>query len=315
MPASGAGWLFIAYATLAAPAGPDARAFELTWEAPSPCPGARELTRFIEADLGPSPPAQTVVAAGRVTEEGSGFRLQLEVTTSGGRTQDELRDVDCNRLAEAAALKIGLAIEQAATASSLRPPAPAAAPTDDEHPLDAQEKPPAPAAKAFTPVAQLRAAAGIDWGSLPGVGFVVDAGVGLVRWPRWRLELGLVYAPPRRFWQTDDASLGGELAAVGGILRGGPVLGQRSVRFALEGAVELAAVLARPFGGSRAQAVFRAALWLAPSLVWQQGRLSLWVTPALGVPVTRYRFVAGNGVEYRARPVALRGSLGVGVAL
>jgi hypothetical protein len=92
---------------------------ELSYSAPSTCPSERSLADLIEEFLGQSleaPRAQAINVEVRVERSDAGkYVADIEVDAEGGRSERRLEHEDCEKLAEASALVIALAIDPEAT--------------------------------------------------------------------------------------------------------------------------------------------------------------------------------------------------------
>jgi hypothetical protein len=127
---------------------------ELTWSAPAGCPGEAAVRAEIERLLGQTLDArrdQKLSVKGAVRGDArSGFNAALRVTSARGAQRRELSNTDCQKLSEAAALVVALAIDP-----KLVVPPPANLPAPESAPAT----PSAPAVSvpvAATPVALVR---------------------------------------------------------------------------------------------------------------------------------------------------------------
>jgi hypothetical protein len=104
-------------------AAPPARPIALRWTAPEACPDRAALEARIEHLLGGAPAAtdRRLEAGGVVEALPRGFRMTLDVSSSGGQSTRVLQSVSCDSLADAGALVIALAFDpEAVTAQEIR---------------------------------------------------------------------------------------------------------------------------------------------------------------------------------------------------
>ncbi len=170
----------------------DQSAVELRWEAPSRCPDVsdvrEDIFRRVRSSVRESPPR--FAARVRISFTGGTWRLRLTTQGSEGRGSREIRGEGannrCDRLAEAAAVMIALALDTEAerakqaefSADATRRSADGPAPTPA-----VQESAPNP--WSFSS----RAGVGVDLGSLPSASAGVFLGAG-ARFAALRLEGG-----------------------------------------------------------------------------------------------------------------------------
>lgn len=109
-------------AALGALAPRDARAevpLELTWVAPAGCPRAGAVRERIRALAGEAlRDMHQLRAEGRVTREGSGYRLTLKVYEDGAAFDRTIESASCADLAGAAAVTLGLLLRRGASAET-----------------------------------------------------------------------------------------------------------------------------------------------------------------------------------------------------
>ena len=177
------------------------RAYSLTWNAPSDCPDAAALTRYVDQVVGDAAAGpETVRASGGATRTADGrYAATVELDIGGAEPSTRVIDGrDCEAVSQAAALVIALAIRaHAAPPPSPTPATPKVPPPDPAPPAHHAERP--HGFLALGPVA--------DWGSTPAVtlGFGLSGGVS---WLGLRLEPGLAYFAPRSAEVPGRASVG-----------------------------------------------------------------------------------------------------------
>lgn len=291
----------------------------LTWDAPPSCPSQHELVELVEAYRSEDETTGGVQATGRVTQQGDALSLDLVVDAGDGPVSQSITHHDCQRLADAAALKIAMALDEAVLPEPAPEPEPEPKtdePSDSECPICPPVAPKmAPAALPESP-RRLRAAiyggAGVDWGTLPGVGPHVEVGLGLHA-RHWALTAFGQYVWPREFWLEDDPEAGGVLMAGAAGVRGGPAFAVGPVVLHALGGMTVGAVRARGLGRSRSVVhnVFRASLNFGPALAWRPGEhIGLWASADLHLPLRYYSFsLPSRGVVYEARRVALQAAI------
>lgn len=297
----------------AAPAPSVAPALKLSWHAPSDCPSAAQLRVQVHHYLSGSTQTALRVDA-QVTPGLTGYRLEMVIASDHGAATTLLEHVDCAALAEAAALKIALALEPLGFFEEPVlecPVAPVSAcPAEPE--LEPEPEP-EPVQRQIA----LRLAAGLDWGTLPGIGPSFEGGIALIRWPRVYLLATGAYWTGREFWRLDDPSVGGQLSAAGGGLQACPVLHAAGLEFPLCVGIEASRVFARGLGGQRGATTrfTRVAVSLNPQVSWNpHNRLGLWLGLGLAVPLLNYTLEVGPPTTvYRAKPLSARVAAGLEV--
>lgn len=270
--------------------GPPPSSVELSWDAPTGCPGQDVLERQI-ADLQVNRPApvEPPRVAFRVERRGDRWHLVGEIsgTTNSGRR--ELSAATCDELAEAAVLLTAIAIdpELGAEPNALVPPpadprpAPAVpiptpgpilpppepapttpiAPSPDTAPL-APSPEPAPSAPATRrPSALLGLTAGLGLGALSAPTGVLRLALGL-RGRRWSVALAQDFWLPRTLHAASDPTLGGHFWLTSTGLRGCAILRAGPVEVPLCGMVAGGVMFGRGVGELR-EARHQRSPWLA----------------------------------------------------
>ncbi len=186
------------------------RSFSVAWQAPSECPDAAALERYVDQVVGEAASGPLAVrASGSASRSADGrYSATLELDLgAGAASARELEGRDCEAVSQAAALLIALAIRARAAPT---PPEPAPV-----QPAPAPPAPPAPARHAG-PRGFLGLGPIVDFGSAPGAAFGVGLSGGL-RWPRLRLEPSLAYYAPRSEAVAGRPALGADftLATLG----------------------------------------------------------------------------------------------------
>jgi hypothetical protein len=290
----------------------------LEWRAPAGCPDARAVERSLAAEQGHVLAALAGVGkvSGTIEPRDSGWLLTIELVTKGERSSRLISAERCDDLADAAAVAIGLALEQQQASAG----APAEHAGHEPRALGAtsaaaSELPGADAAPASDRVAY-RLAFGadlvMDLSSLPSVtpGVGVHARVGR---ERWQLALYGAFLPPR------ELALGAEQGVDFSLLAGGA----RGCFSALESALFPAACAGVELGRFSADGVgLRDArradnLWLAPAAGLELNP-ELWhgvfadVRADALLPLIRKHYAVNDSDDvFRPPPVALRFYLGL----
>lgn len=162
----------------------------LDWSAPAGCPDGGQVTARVEQLVGRSRGATTLAARARMTESDSppGYRLVLRVGGDrSGSTERTMTDLDCARLAEAAAVVLALDIEDEALTQESAPPSPdraARAPGGGATPRPPRSRRadiPRSAPQSSAMDVALRARLTLDHGSLPRTTLGLGAGAELGR--------------------------------------------------------------------------------------------------------------------------------------
>lgn len=307
-------------------AAPSVRAdgLELRVRAPAACADEAKLRAGIDAALG-EPADARAPFSGDVTivPVDGGFRLTVVVRSAVGDRDRELTDPSCEHLADAAAVILALAIQEARKAAPVAPaaaePTPPAPPHGPALPFMDARVPPRDAAetpeRGRVPVRVLAAGAGVvAVGALPAPAPGFTAGVALER-GALRVEVALVVLASER-GLVGLGPAGGDVGLTAGAVRGcwlavrarrlsaGPCLG-----------LEAGAMQAHGFGvdhpGSGAEP------WVAPSLGLRASlplgdRVAFAAVADAIAPLDRPRFLLPQiGDVYRPPPVA--GRFGGGV--
>jgi hypothetical protein len=299
----------------------DEAATLLEWRAPAGCPDARAVERSLTAehDHALAALAGFGKVSGRIEPRGSGWLLTIELVTNGERSSRLISAERCDDLADAAAVAIGLALEQQRQASA---GGAAERTADDARALGATAvtaSAPAGADADAAPSpdrAAYRLAFGadlvMDLSSLPSVapGVGVHARVGH---ERWQLALYGAFLPPR------ELALGAQQGVDFSLLAGGA----RGCFSALASAFFPAACAGVELGrlsadGAGLRDARRADnLWLAPAAglelspeLWRG--LSIEVRADALLPLIRKHYaVNDNENVFRPPPVAIRFYLGL----
>ncbi|HMJ51279.1 MAG TPA: hypothetical protein VK540_04365 [Polyangiaceae bacterium] len=167
----------------AAPAAAQAtRSFDLSWQAPPPCPTSGEVEREIARLIGEgSRNRGTVRAFAEVTRTNEDWRVQIRIQ-DGARTSERTFDgATCRAVAKVASLIIALAIEpNAGNAPDVAPPPPREKPERPPSQPPSAGEAPLRGFVAAGPIAALRL--------LPNIGFGLEIALGL-RLPDLSFEL------------------------------------------------------------------------------------------------------------------------------
>jgi hypothetical protein len=187
--------------TTSAPARADDRV-TFAWDAPQGCPSSAAVEAAIVARLGAARVASRVDVRGSVSREAAGFRVRV----STGPNERALVAPSCAQAAEAVAVIVAVAIDEAERARATPPatstpdnpttvtPAEASEPARlaraEAPPAEWPTDPPASASSPFTRWIELCVGAGVDTASLPkpSPGIAVSADWRVARW----LSLGVV---------------------------------------------------------------------------------------------------------------------------
>jgi len=107
---------------LAAPAAMQAQApVELDWSAPQGCPDREDVLHILRERLTEQRPIAPLRARAKIARHGAGYRLVLELFHHGTHAQRSLNGSQCERLGEAAAVLIVLAVERESVATPSEP--------------------------------------------------------------------------------------------------------------------------------------------------------------------------------------------------
>jgi hypothetical protein len=246
---------------------------ELQWTAPRDCPTEDKIRAEIEDLLGrslESPSNGAVSARGTVTEGKHGFTLRLSIGSGAEQRNRLVADTSCDRLGQAAALIVELAIEDAAgteSASSVptvapietSPPADLPAPPRSSLPSAAERLPERASSQGRFVRLSVRASGGVDVLALPRAapGFTVALAA---RRALFDVEGSFSY------WAAERATLatgaGGDVWLMVGGVRG--CISPLHSRFEIGGcaALEVGTMNAEGFGVEHPGE--GSALWVAP---------------------------------------------------
>ncbi len=320
-------------------ASPAADAVALTWEAPPACATQADVRSGLAFQLGAEASvaaAAEVQAVATVTEVDHGsWRLTLRIETASGVTLRDILAQDCAELADVTALVVAIAVDPSAVLGRTEPAAPPEpvepAPVEPEVSpdvlkpgRDSERAPltePAPAPVAPTPPRRvrfgMRAAGGIDGGTLPGVagGLRLAAAV-LGR--SWRAELRGDYWVPRAVRVADGIGARIGLWSLGAGGCGVPRLAKVPLEFPLCGGLEAGLMRGDPIGDRVAQPEISRRPWLVADasggVAWVPRRyLALVLQAELVVPILRAGFRVGDIQVHRADVVSGRGLAGLEV--
>lgn len=310
-----AGSIFIALAALSlnAPAGAQSSPVNLVWDAPPGCPSRDEVLQRVTELRASSAPAAILDARAQVTRGGRRWRVRIE-TRDGARTLAAQR---CTSLAEATAVVLALALDDAAPSPNA--PRPALPPEVEQ--VDDSERPPvlrpapAPPPQPRFPGVELGARALIDVNGLPGVGGGVALALAL-QWRVLRVEIAptLVYGA-----RGEVAPQGAALAAVRATLATRLcALSSGRERVGLCALAELGWLHGRAEGFSVSSA--GDAPWVAAGLSLLArvggGRTGGVIALDAALPIARPRFVVeGSASAYEVPALVLSLSAGVSFGL
>jgi hypothetical protein len=313
----------------------------LRWDAPLECPDAAALRERVHA-LVPGLLERPDAAGSRVeieVSEGTGsYAATVVVRNSDGETRREFAAPDCETVADAAALVLAVALDPVGVSvglSELGPSEPAASEPTPTGPSVPEEPPvePDPSVEAEPielPPAITRASdsladerprnLGVGVRVLGGggygptnTGYATIGGTLALLGPRWRVEIGGLWAIPRVV--RVDAGFGGRFDSWAVIGRGCFAPSIRRLELPLCGGVELGSVRGRgldelPISG---RASF---LWIA--LAVAQGlwfspieRVGIGVEVDLAVPLNRGVFAIESSEIQQIAAVTVRGLAGV----
>ncbi len=285
----------------------------ILWTAPAGCPSqadvAREVEQLLRQPLDQSRgPALTI--QGRISRlANGGYRVLLDFSSGGAQRQRQIEHDDCEKLTEAAALVMAMAIDPERMqlgASELPAPAPPPpAPPRAAEPAPSAESRPIPWSVALMGRGQA--------GALPGVGPGMGGQIGIDPLPSLRLEAAGTYWFPRS--QPLVGGANAELWMWSAGVRGCWVGGSRW-KLTLCGGPEFGQVTGK---GQRLVAAATATDWWGALLVGigggyrPIGPLELSLGVEVGASVVRPRYgVEGVGEVFRPAPWLVRASAGLG---
>lgn len=302
---------------------------QLRWEAPAGCPDAafvRERFDAYVAERGAV--SDGTQAAGVVRRRGAAWQLSLTIHDSDGEVETrELTDVDCDGLAESAAVLAALAM----TTGQAEPPASSDPRPSDPERAVAGDEPNASREEALEPVPATATATGsklpLSWSGRVSAGASIgwlplgaDVGVTLALARHvWRVEVSGIYALRRQVRFPDVQSAGANLSAWSVGVHGCGVLRVPSrVTFPLCLGGEAGQALARPIelADGRAAGVAWAGLTASPKVrIEAHTRVSLWLEPELVLTLVRPRLEVGGQSSplFESAPASVRLRFGVEV--
>jgi len=303
----------------------------LVWAAPpSVCPEPPEVHRRLRRLLGDD--TSLVRAEARVERGESRWTVELALRWEGHHDVRTLEAARCDTLADATVLLVASAADplevlrrapaepfpRQERAPAVPPPAEVAPPR--VLPREVTVPAPVPVADEERPAARPRDRGPmvgwmglLDFGSLPRLGAGLGASVGW-RWPRARLFAEGSYLPAARVSSTAPHARQGRVqlgtARLGAC--GRPRL--RAVELPLCGGVEVGGTRGAGFG-TRAE-LGASDPWVA---MFAQGGVTIPLMPSLAavgrlevaVPLAYSEYVFGDERLYRARPVVVRGGVGL----
>jgi hypothetical protein len=305
----------------------------LVWDAPTACPGAPEVRERLERLLGRD--TTLVHAEARVRERASRWHLELVLQWQGHRDARTLEADRCDTLADATVLLVASAADPLAVLDR----ASAQPPVEDE--LGVPEPPPAPLREVGpspVPPRETLAAAGepdarerprasglrdrgptvgwsglLDFGSLLRLAAGLGASVGW-RWPRARLFAEGLYLPAQQAVSSEPHSRNGRVQLGAARLGACGRLRVRIVELPLCGGLEAGGTRSNGFGMQANLGVLDR--WLA---MFAHGGVMIPLMPSVAVvgrlevtvPVAYSEYRFGDDQLYRARPVIVRGGLGL----
>ncbi len=320
---------------------------DVAWDAPEGCPDAAAFEQRVlaEADVEPTNDAASARVRVRVTIRQRGSEdwiLSIELEHADARDRRELVGTSCEGVVEAAVVLTSMRVvelvvetdvlvpeprspseprpappvEPDSRRPTLDPPTPDPEPPPVEPPSEAPGRRPRRAPEPGAVL--LRAAGGVAYGVLPGVGAAVELGLGY-EGDRWRVGLSGRGAPTRRAEHDTVAGVGGRFDLVGGQLDvcWAPTVGP--VVLPLCGLLEAGGLRGVGRGDG---AVVRWSPWLglggSLAAVW---RVSRFIAPRIALEglgsLVRPGFVAGAapGTLFEAGSGGLRAMVGLEVRL
>lgn len=313
----GVGW-WLAFA--GAPA-PDP---SLGWTAPAPCPTQAAVARRVDGLLGGADPRSDVAFVATVTADDGSFALELVTRWSDGRAdRREMSSPSCDRLADAAALMVAIALDPVGTADRVgggpaRRRLHGRVPRSVRHTTAPRERDAPPVDTGPPAILALRPTFVADWGTLPGLA----PGVGLaavVQWKLLRFELAGSYWFSRRASRPSLIKQGAWVAAGGVAPRVCVAPATGNVSFPLCLGVDIGAKRSRGIGTDLRTP--RHSLYVSavggPMLHWAfVPRAALTLGLDVAIPLRQWAVVTADGEElHRSEAVVLRPAVGVEVRL
>ena len=302
------------------------------WHAPAECPDEAKVLEFAEELLGAPLDAevmQNLELRGGIDRTATGYSLQVEIVTPGGRTTKSLEARRCEFLGSITSLMLSIAVDPLHNVA-MRQARPVSPPSQIPTLSDETQPEPAPGRTARAPRSEptpnhaeppprpreLQGFAGVS-GSI-GAGllptFDASAGLGfglLTRHVRAELSGFHVFARDARY--DEQPSVGASVSAWGGALRVGPRVRWSTLEVHALGGVALAALSAEGFGTStvRTQTELWIAAVVAPGLRWAPiPRLALGLDLEMQAGLLRPAFSLDTlGAVHRAASVGARGVL------
>lgn len=194
------------------------RELELSWDAPSQCPQQAAVREAIDSNLGREAfdaALSSVLARGTITADADQWRLDIEVSWPAGRVQRTVVSRECAELADAAGLIVAVALDLLRVENAGEPlpslirPSQAPQANEEERPVLAARREPAPNERVRSVAIDARLGGVLEIGSLALVrgGFAI--GLGFVG-ARWRVDIVGHYLAPRavrRFATAPDAGV------------------------------------------------------------------------------------------------------------
>ncbi|HKQ71471.1 MAG TPA: hypothetical protein VJT73_19135 [Polyangiaceae bacterium] len=272
-------------------------AVDIQWEAPPECPDVNEVRSTTERLLGQpldTPRSQQLLARAKVRRTAAGnWEVSFTLASNERSTDEVFAAKQCRTLADAAAMKVAMAVDPTAVVESVMS-LPAKAATNKARTPESAAPLLAPPVAA--PRAALRAVSGSGFGFLPNV----SPGVGLfgaVISTGFRAELGGQF-----FWGTearypDHPEVGATLQLASGVLRGCATPSAGMVEFPICGGVEFGVMRGEGFGVATTYQASSpwAALSIGPAVRIRMGSVfSLWIEANSVMPFIRPGFRMRN---------------------
>lgn len=325
-------------------ASPEQSPIDLAWDAPTECPDAAELLRRTQRLLhaaGRPDAGVGLRARGIVQRNVDGFTLELTLEGSTGAATRRVVDTDCEKLTDAAALIVSIAIDPATVLrADLVPPPPPQTPPPEPiephladpavHDVDATDVDPPVAqtggrasARGTPAIAlALRAGLGADAITWRPVGLSLGVGAAIVG-PGFRVGLVGRYAAPSEVSAASNTAVRARVQqwSVGADACGVPTFGRkRTLELPLCAGIEGGAMHARGRGDAvvgRRSRVPWLAMTAGPTLMWRfTPRLVAWIGADAIVLVGRGSFVTDRGTQVlQPRRIGLRALAGIEVRL
>lgn len=288
---------------------------DVTFEAPSSCPSRDQFVSSVEGYVGSTLAEEGVKVRVEIVQDES-YVLKLEFIADGGSVTETLTDPDCAVVVDAAAVRLGFAIDPDATSRALAEPEAAPEPEPKPGP-DCYPGPSQLGSGTLTPrCAALGLRGGVQVGPLPSFGPGVGGHVAAL-WPRLRLELGLVHW----FSQHGSAEAGarGEVRLMQIDVAACGRLGFATVEFPLCAGLELGSLHGEGVGldAPREDRILWAAALVHGRVSWSPiRRFAVYWQPVLVVPFAPYRFrVNGDELVHEVAAAGFRGVLGLELRL